>query len=121
MHLGEKIKKVRQLRSLTQEALGRKINLTRSAISYIEQNGKVNHQTLLNILKALNISEDDLMNFDHKAILLREPNTNSDRYKTENESLKSKVDSMIKEISTLKALVKSQQKLISMLEKLKKK
>ena len=120
MHIGEKIKKVRQLRSLTQEALGSKINLTRSAISFIEQNGKVNHQTLLNILKALNISEDDLMNFDHKAVLMREPGINNDRYKTENESLKSKIDSLTKEINTLKSLVKSQQKLIAILEKHKK-
>ena len=40
--------------------------------------------------------------------------------KTENELLKSKVDTLSNEISSLKALVKSQQKLISMLEKLKK-
>jgi transcriptional regulator with XRE-family HTH domain len=119
MHLGEKIKKVRQLRSLTQESLGRKINLTRSAISFIEQNGKVNHQTLLNILKALSISEEDLVNFDHKAVLLREPVSTNNNYKTENESLKSKVESLTKEINTLKALVKSQQKLIGVLERKK--
>ena len=120
MHIGEKIKKIRQLRSLTQESLGSKINLTRSAKSFIEQNGKVNHQTFLNILKALNISEDYLLNFDHKSIMMHETITNSDRYKTENELLKSKVDTLSNEISSLKALVKSQQKLISMLEKLKK-
>ena len=121
MHLGEKIKKVRQLRSLTQETLGRKINLTRSAISFIEQNGKVNHQTLLNILKALNISEEDLINFDHRAILLRETLTNSDKYKTENDTLKAKIESLTKEINTMRVLIKSQMKLIAILEKQKNK
>lgn len=118
MHLGEKIKKVRQLKSFTQEALGRKINLTRSAISFIEQSGKVNHQTLLNICKALNISEEDLKNFDHKSALMREPVGND--YKSEVETLKQKMESLNREISSLRDLVKSQKKLISVLERRKK-
>src|SRR5436190_1808819 len=118
MHLGEKIKKVRQLRSLTQDGLGRKINLTRSAISFIEQSGKVNHQTLQNICKVLGISEDDLRNFDHKSVLMREPNSND--YKSEVEALKNKIDAMNLQIANLKELIKSKNKLISLLERNKK-
>ncbi len=120
MHIGEKIKMVRRLRSLTQEELSNKINKTRAAISFIEQTGKVNHYTLKAILKILNISEDDLLNFDHKAILMREPTASSEYNKAENDSLKTKIESLTKEMNTLKALVKSQKKLIAMLEKHKK-
>ena len=71
------------------------------------------------ILKVLNISEDDLTSFDHRAILMREPTT-VEYNKTENEKLKTKIESLTKEINTLRALATSQKKLIAILEKKKK-
>ncbi|MBK7965004.1 MAG: helix-turn-helix transcriptional regulator [Bacteroidetes bacterium] len=57
---------IRGLRGLTQEQLASKINKTRAMVSNIEQTGKVNHYTLLSILKALSITENDLDRFDGK-------------------------------------------------------
>lgn len=113
MHKGEKIKLIRQLKGLTQEELAQKINKTRSMVSSIEQTGKVNHYTLLSILKVLSISEEDLHAFDGKKI------TNSDSGKNEVALLKEKLENALKEIETLKELVKSQKKLIGVLERRK--
>ena len=56
MHSGKKIKLLRNLKNISQEQLGEKINKTRALVSHIEQSGKVNHYTLTSILKVLNIS-----------------------------------------------------------------
>jgi transcriptional regulator with XRE-family HTH domain len=119
MHIGEKIKMVRRLRSFTQEELGAKINRTRSAISFIEQTGQVHPVTLDSILKALGISKEDLLNVDHRS-LFREPSVSQSDYGShESDLLKAKIAALTKERDALKALVKSQQKLISMMEKKK--
>jgi transcriptional regulator with XRE-family HTH domain len=119
MHIGEKIRMVRRLRQLTQEELAVKVNKTRAAISFIEQTGKVNHFTLKSILKILNIAEEDLNNIKQKSALLLEPGSVSESLKAENEGLKIKIASQNKEIDALQALIKSQKKLISVLEKRK--
>lgn len=82
-------------------------------VSSIEQTGKVNHYTLLSILKALSISEEYLNTFDGKKL------TSPDSGKNEVALLKEKLESALKEIETLKELVKSQKKLIGVLEKKK--
>ncbi len=119
MHIGEKIKMVRLLRKFTQEELAAKINKTRSAVSFIELTGNVNSYTLDSIAKALAITKEDLSGFDHKAILLKEPGSKNDALRAEIEAMKIRYESLAKENETLKALVKSQKKLITHLEKSK--
>jgi transcriptional regulator with XRE-family HTH domain len=119
LHIGKKIKMLRALKGMTQEDLARKINKTRSMVSSIEQSGKVNHYTLLSVLKILNVSELDFEKFDGKYSLSGEPNIAYGN-KSELELMKQKLDACEKENEMLKELIASQKKIIFMLEKKKK-
>jgi transcriptional regulator with XRE-family HTH domain len=120
MHIGEKIKMARRIRSLTQDELGNKINKTRAAVSFIEQTGKVNHFTLKAILKVLNISEEDLNNIKQKSQLMLEPGSVNESLKAENEALRLKINALNKQLETQNEHIKSLQKLVSVLERKKK-
>ncbi len=121
MHIGEKIKRIRSGKGLTQEKLASKVNLTRSMISHIEQTGKVNHYTLVAIVKALNITEKYLHNFDDSHFSANENDSTVEFNKTETELLRQKLERMQNEIKVLKDLIKSQKKIIHMLERKRKK
>lgn len=110
MHKGKKIKMIRALKGLTQEQLALKINKTRSMVSNIEQTGKVNHYTLLSILNALSITENDFDKFDGKKVTLDSGNS-------ELKTTKKELERALREIDTLNELVKSQKKVIQMLER----
>lgn len=79
----------------------------------IEQTGKMNHYTLMAILKPLGKTETDLELFDGKNISGGSPKN------SEILILKVKLENAYKEIKTLKELVKSQKKLIAVLERKK--
>ncbi len=108
---------LRAFKGLTQEDLAKKINKTRSMVSFIEQTGKTNHYTLMAILKALNISESEIESFDGKVF---GPNELEAFYKTELELIKQKLETLIKENEALKELIVSQKKLIALHEKKRK-
>ena len=119
MQTGKKIKVLRAMRGLTQEELAEKINKTRALVSSIEQTGKVNHHTLIAILKALQISPEEFEVFD-----VRKPDKKSTKlYPTPNDEdisvLKERLENYQKENSLLKELVESQKKVITVLEKKK--
>lgn len=118
MHTGKKIKLLRTLKNLTQEELAEKINKTRALISHIEQTGKVNHYTLLSILKVLDVSLPYFEDLDENGVLA----STTPGYTANNELniLKEKVEHYQKENSLLKELINSQKKIIKTLE-LKKK
>ena len=59
-HVGKKIRKYRQLKGYTQQELADIIHKGRTLVSHIEQTGKVNHHTLLQICKALDVNYEEL-------------------------------------------------------------
>jgi transcriptional regulator with XRE-family HTH domain len=65
-HIGQKIKRLRAFKGLTQEDLATKIGRTRSLISYIERTGNINKQTLNEIILILesNAEEFELKSVD---------------------------------------------------------
>ncbi len=60
MHIGQKIRLLRVSQRLTQQQLAEKIHKERPLISHIERTGKIHHQTLLDICKALKVSSEQL-------------------------------------------------------------
>lgn len=78
--LGEKIKRVRKKNKLTQEQLAEKINISPNNLSAIELGTYfVKAETLEKILKALNITAEDLFANDHikdEKTLIKEINKN---------------------------------------------
>ncbi len=111
MHSGKKIKLLRNLKNISQEQLGEKINKTRALVSHIEQSGKVNHYTLTSILKVLNISHTEFESFTGEDVL-KGAFTNSI---AEIKLLLDKIEYLQKENDLLKNLVDSQKKLIEAL------
>lgn len=64
--LGERIKEIRTNRSLTQEALAEKANLSAKSLSQIELgNNFVSAQTLDDLCAALNIAPKTLFDFEY--------------------------------------------------------
>lgn len=58
MHVGKKIRHYRVIKGLSQQQLADLIHKARPLISHIESTGKVNHDTLLSICKALKVSPE---------------------------------------------------------------
>ena len=59
-HLGEKIKRLRSYRGMTQEELAKGIGKTRSLISFLERTGNINKYTLSEISRVLNTTPSEL-------------------------------------------------------------
>lgn len=59
-HLGQRIKRLRAYRGLTQEDLAEALGKTRSLVSFLERTGNINKYTLQEIAKALAIPVDQL-------------------------------------------------------------
>ncbi len=115
MHSGEKIKLLRQLKGMNQENLSEKIGKTRALVSHIETTGKVHYETLLTILKNLEISEEDFKNFDGKDLKIGQ-SKDQKKYESEIVDLKELLARMKKENSMLKDLVGSQKEIIDLLK-----
>jgi transcriptional regulator with XRE-family HTH domain len=117
MKAGKKIKLLRQLKGLTQEELAYKIGKTRALLSHIEKTNKINHETLVLILKAFKISMEEFEFFDEKTVektLHKKPVT------VEDDVLKQLHEQLVaykKENSLLKEIIHSQKELISVLKK----
>jgi transcriptional regulator with XRE-family HTH domain len=60
MHIGQKIRLLRVSQRMTQQQLAEKIHKERPLISHIERTGKIHHQTLQLICKALKVSPEQL-------------------------------------------------------------
>ncbi len=80
MHgIGAKIKKVRELRSFTQEHVAEKIAMTQAGYSKIEQGVvDVPYSRLEQIAKALNVKVEDLVSFDEKAMITNQLNNHAE-------------------------------------------
>lgn len=110
-HVGIKIKFAREQRGLTQKQLADSINKTRPLITQIERTGLVNQITLNQILGALGMKLEELINGetsgDQRYWYLHEEMT---RLRAENQMLK-------EELNTIRELARVQGRLIMMLEK----
>jgi transcriptional regulator with XRE-family HTH domain len=115
MLTGKKIKLLRQIHGYTQEELASKIGRTRALVSHIEQSDKVNHDTLLLILKLFGLSEEEFKRFDNND--LKKPKSKD--YSTNEEpvlQLKEKLTGYQKENEMLKDIVESQKEIIKLLK-----
>ena len=71
IHKGRKIRILRVMRGITQNELSDRISKTRALVSYIEGTGKVNHYTLQEILKALDVSAEEFEAFEGSPLPVR--------------------------------------------------
>ena len=76
MHVGQKIKRLRELRNYTQEYIATQIGITQESYSKIEANKtNLSTQRLEQIASILEVNTADLINFDDKIIFNTYNNT----------------------------------------------
>ncbi len=108
MHIGQKIRLLRVSQRLTQQQLAEKIHKERPLISHIERTGKIHHQTLLDICKALKVSAEQLEFASDEPFAGYAKGTPNELQliKTENERLKTELKLKDEIIQALKAHLK---------------
>jgi transcriptional regulator with XRE-family HTH domain len=67
-NLGKKVEKIRRLRGLSQQELADLLNITKQAVSKIEQSEKISHERLTDIAKALGVTLEGLKNLNEENI-----------------------------------------------------
>lgn len=75
MRIGHKIKKIRELKNLTQEEMAAHLNITQSNYSKMERDEiDINYSRLEDISKVLQIDLNELINFDEQNVFLFQNN-----------------------------------------------
>jgi transcriptional regulator with XRE-family HTH domain len=112
-HVGQKIKRLRAYRGMTQEDLARSLGKTRSLVSFFERTGNINKYTLQEVSALLNTTPEDLEN--STALTTISDLTNS-KHATPEEQL---VIQLQQEIFFLKETINQQWQLLKELSKSK--
>jgi transcriptional regulator with XRE-family HTH domain len=115
MHIGQKIKKIRELRNLTQEYLANQIGMRQESYSKIETNRhSVTMEKLEKIAETLGMNVQDLINFDEQRVLFNIQNNNQQDaqigYFQEVETLKALYDKMLSQQTQLYDKIIQQQR-----------
>lgn len=69
IHIGRKIKRIREIKGLKQEALASMLGETQQAVSKLEQAEDIDDDKLKKIADALDMSVDAIRNFNEEAII----------------------------------------------------
>jgi transcriptional regulator with XRE-family HTH domain len=109
--LGQKIKRLRAYRGLTQEDLARSLGKTRSLVSFFERTGNINKYTLQEISTLLNTTPDELEN---GISLAEEPESNGYQHNSEDSKI---IHQLQQEIIFLKETINHQWQLLKELSK----
>ena len=69
MHIGHKIKRIRELKGMKQEELAIELGISHQAISKMEQSEDVEDDKLLKVASVLGVTVETIKNFDEDAAL----------------------------------------------------
>jgi transcriptional regulator with XRE-family HTH domain len=67
VHIGRKIKRLRELKGVKQETLATKLGITHQAISKMEQSETIDDDKLAQVATALDVTPDAIRNFNEDA------------------------------------------------------
>jgi transcriptional regulator with XRE-family HTH domain len=112
-HLGQKIKRLRAYRGLTQEDLARSLGKTRSLVSFFERTGNINKYTLQEISTLLNTTPEELEN---GTTGVEEPISTGYHFVSQDENI---IQQLRQEIVFLKETINHQWQLLKELSKSK--
>jgi transcriptional regulator with XRE-family HTH domain len=113
-HIGDKIKRFRGFRGMTQGQLALAIGKTRSLVSYFERTGIINKYTFKEIAEVLHTTTEELENLEDEVIKLKET---ASEVKQNNENFIEKLlEQQKSEINFLKQTITQQWELIQRLK-----
>ena len=67
-HIGRRIERIRKLRGITQTELGSYLNITKQAISKMEQSEKIEDEKIKQVAEALGVTEEGLKKFNEESV-----------------------------------------------------
>jgi transcriptional regulator with XRE-family HTH domain len=113
-HIGDKIKRFRGFRGMTQGQLALAIGKTRSLISYFERTGIINKYTFKEIAEVLHTTTEELENLEDQVLNFKESATEGNQH---NENFIEKLlEQQKSEINFLKQTITQQWELIQRLK-----
>jgi transcriptional regulator with XRE-family HTH domain len=113
-HIGDKIKRFRGFRGMTQGQLALAIGKTRSLVSYFERTGIINKYTFKEIAEVLHTTTEELENLEDEVLKLKET---ASEVKQNNENFIEKLlEQQKSEINFLKQTITQQWELIQRLK-----
>ena len=112
MILGHKIKNIRELKNLTQEFVAEKLDISQSAYSKIERETKISDEKLAQIAEALEVTPEDIKEFDGQKYFNSVGNIEGDKSGNSNSII---IEASAEEIDLIKKLYEDK---IALLEKL---
>ncbi|WCT13457.1 helix-turn-helix domain-containing protein [Mucilaginibacter jinjuensis] len=68
LHIGKKIERVRKLRGMTQDDLGSGLNISKQAVSKLEQSESIDDHRLEQIATVLGVTKEGLANFNEDKV-----------------------------------------------------
>jgi transcriptional regulator with XRE-family HTH domain len=68
-HIGRKIRRIRELRDMKQEALAEALGTNQQAISTLENSETIDEAKLIEVAKALGVTADAIKNFSEEAAI----------------------------------------------------
>lgn len=114
---GDKIKRIREIKGLTQEDVAKKLNLTHQAYSRMERGEtNISAERIVKIAEVLDVSVDDIFKLDDKKIIINS-NTNHGETKDNAIQFHLTINESDKAIEILEKMIKSQQEEIIHLRK----
>lgn len=121
MEVGEKIRKMRELHSLSQEEMANKLHMSVSGYGKIERGeARVYMDKLTQIAQALDIDVIDLLSINEKNVIIQTHNQEANYYKqyVHNENLQNEIDKLELVVSHLKELLQQKDNEIQALKDL---
>ena len=67
-HIGRQIERTRKLRGITQTELGSYLNITKQAISKMEQSEKIEDEKIEQVAEAVGVTEEGLKKFNEESV-----------------------------------------------------
>lgn len=74
LNIGKKIERVRKLRGLTQEEIGAGLDISKQAVSKLEQSETIDDERLIQIAAVLGVTLNGLKNFKEEMVLYNTAN-----------------------------------------------
>lgn len=115
-HLGQKIKRLRAFKGMTQEELATALGKTRSLVSYFERTGNVNNYTLQEITAILGANPEEIAMDENRKSDNIDTNNNGNEFYY-NGLAKKLIDQQKAEILFLKETINNQWQLLNDLSK----
>ena len=117
-HIGRKIRRIRELRDMKQEALAQALGISQQTVSSIENSETIDDEKLQAIAEILGVSVEGIKNFSEEAVLNIIGNTLNDGSVINGNAYNCTFNPLDKMVELFERLLQAEKEKIEYLEKL---